>query len=95
MSVQVAQWLVFSAGLYLQVGAVFAVLFALFLVGRIDPAVQKSSWGFRFVILPGATALWPWLLMRVLRGLPPPEEQSPHRCKARCPRQPIESEEAA
>ncbi len=87
MSIEVAEWIVFAARTYLALGAAFAVVFSLFLVTRIDPAAKVSSWGFRLVILPGSVLLWPWLLVRVLRGGPPREERSAHRaCAAACPR---------
>ena len=49
-------------------GIVFACAFAAFGAGRLDAAAAKSGWGFRVVILPGAAALWPWLLYRWVRG---------------------------
>lgn len=86
MSSEVAESIVFGVQMYLWIGAAFAVLFSLFFVGRIDPAARGATWGFRLVIIPGATLLWPWLLGRVIAGDGPPEERSPHRDCSNCPR---------
>lgn len=84
MAVILATWLVRVAGGYLLAGIVFAAVFAWRGVGRIDPVARQGSWGFRFVILPGAAALWPYLAWRWLRGAgDPPEECNAHRRAAR------------
>jgi hypothetical protein len=69
-----ATWIARLAGAYLAVGLVFAVPFAFRWVGRLDPVAGHGTWGFRLLILPGAVALWPLLLIRVRRGgdSPPP-----------------------
>ena len=68
-------------GAYLGCGLVFAIPFALFGVKRIDPHAAHGSWGFRLLIIPGTTALWPLLLWRWLKGIhEPPEECTAHRC---------------
>lgn len=58
--------------LLLEMYAAAGVLFALAFVGigvtRLDSAAKGSSWGFRLMILPGAAALWPWLLARWIRA---------------------------
>ena len=65
---------------YLACGILFAVPFVWFGVNSIDPHARRGTWGFRLLIIPGATALWPLLLSRWLKGLhEPPEECSPHR----------------
>lgn len=75
-----AQWIVGLAGVYLAVGALFAVAFALRGCQRIDPAAATGTWGFRVLILPGAAALWPLLLRRwIAGGGPPPRERNAHR----------------
>lgn len=67
-------------GLYSLAGVVFALLFAFRWVGRIDPAAQEGSWGFRLLIIPGSAALWPLLLSRLRRGSDrPPEPEDAHR----------------
>ncbi len=64
-------------GAYLGVGAVFGALFVSLLVRRIDPDAEHGSWGFRLAILPGAIALWPWMVARLVRG-GEPRERGPH-----------------
>lgn len=63
-----ASALVLALGVYAGLGVVFAVLFVLFGVDRIDPAARGAAPGFRLMILPGSAALWPLLLRRWLRG---------------------------
>lgn len=79
MSETLARWIVGVAGAYLGVGVVFAVAFAAWGVGRIDPAARGAGWGFRALIVPGAAALWPWLAGRWVRGAGPPVERNAHR----------------
>jgi hypothetical protein len=54
--------------IYTGVGLLFAVAFVTAGVSHIDPAAKGSSWGFRLVILPGVTTLWPWLLAKWVRA---------------------------
>ena len=69
-----------SLGVYLSCGLIFAAPFVVFGVSRIDPHAAHGSWGFRFLILPGAMALWPLLLRRWIGGVrAPPEERTAHR----------------
>lgn len=75
----VAVWAV-----YILVGLLFAIPFALFGAGRIDPAARDGSWGFRLIVIPGVMAFWPLLALRWLRGThEPPEENNAHRRAAR------------
>ena len=55
--------------LYAAIGAVTAVGFALFGVTRVQPA--SVSAGARILILPGAMALWPYVLLRWLKAKAP------------------------
>ena len=76
----VAQWIVNLAMIYAAVGLAFAITFVLFGVGRIDESAKGAPIFFRLLILPGAAALWPVLLRRLLRGqTQPPVEKNPHR----------------
>ena len=76
----IAAWLTFGAGIYLAVGMMFGLWFIAAGVKQIDPATIGAGLGFRLLILPGAAALWPMLLMRVLRGQNhPPTECNAHR----------------
>jgi hypothetical protein len=58
-----------ALALYAAVGAVTAVAFALFGVTRVQPA--PVSPGARILILPGAMALWPYVLLRWLKAKAP------------------------
>ena len=53
MSIVVAIWIVRFVGLYLTLGALFALAFVTRGVGRIDPAARNASLGFRVLLLPG------------------------------------------
>ena len=67
-------------GAYLACGFLFALPFAFLGVRKIDPHAAHGSWGFRLLIIPGTTALWPLLLLRWIRGIhEPPEECTAHR----------------
>jgi hypothetical protein len=80
----IARLLVSFAGGYLAVGVVFAVGFVTRGVQRLDPQARDGTWGFRLLLLPGATLLWPLLLARWRRGdRTPPEEHTAHRVAAR------------
>lgn len=52
--------------LYALIGAVAAAAFVLFGVTRVQPA--SVSLGARILILPGAAALWPYVLVRWLKA---------------------------
>ena len=70
--------------IYLGIGAVFAVAFAVAGVHRIDPMAKGAGWGFRLLITPGAALFWPLLLVRWAAGsLAPPVETNAHRRLAR------------
>jgi hypothetical protein len=49
-------------------GAIFAVAFVTVGIHRVDPVAEHTPLGFRLIVLPGAAALWPLLLVRWLRG---------------------------
>lgn len=53
---------------YFTVGLLFGVHFAFGGAARIDPVATEATWGFRVLVIPGAAALWPLLLPRVVRG---------------------------
>ena len=83
------------AGIYLLCGLMFAVPFVVVGVGRIDPHAAHGSWGFRVLILPGTTLLWPLLARRWLRGInEPPQEKTAHRLKEERKTQTAERPEA-
>jgi hypothetical protein len=57
-----------GAALYAAAGAVFAVLFLLFGVVRIDNGTKGAGVVFRLLIVPGLVALWPLMLVRWISG---------------------------
>lgn len=65
---QLATWFVAAIEIYTVVGFVFAMYFALAGVQRLDPLARRTTVGFRLLILPGAAALWPLLLLRLFRS---------------------------
>jgi len=67
ISLTIAIWLVRLGGVYLLLGALFAVPFSLWWAGRLDPVAAHGTWGFRLLLLPGAVLLWPLLAHRLLR----------------------------
>lgn len=72
-----------ALGVYLACGLLFAIVFALFGVKRIDPHAAPGTRGFRLLIIPGAMAFWPLLLKRWMAGAThPPVEKSAHRSVA-------------
>ena len=76
----VAQWIVNLAMVYAGIGLLFAVIFVMIGVGRMDASAKGAPVFFRLLILPGAAALWPVLLGHWLRGQThPPVEKNPHR----------------
>ncbi len=86
--VELASWLLALAGTYLALGIAFALPFAFFGAGKIDPAAKKGSWGFRLLIIPGVAAFWPLLALRWMKGCGhPPEERNRHRQAARSKRE--------
>ena len=53
---------------YLEVGLGVALVFAL-VVGRVEASARGGSLLFRLLIVPGATLLWPLVLLRSVRAL--------------------------
>ena len=78
MSILFAETLIAALGVYLGLGALFALPFVIWGVARIDPRAAGGSIGFRLLILPGVAALWPLFAWRWLRGQGPPEERTAH-----------------
>ncbi len=62
-----AELLVATAGLYSGIGLAFALWFVISGIDRLDPAARGAGPFFRALILPGAAALWPMLLLRCVR----------------------------
>jgi hypothetical protein len=62
----IVAFLVNALALYAAIGVVTALAFVSFGVTRVQPAAV--SLGARVLILPGATALWPYVLLRWLKA---------------------------
>jgi hypothetical protein len=77
-----AEIIVYSVGIYLLVGVLFALWFAARGVARLDDAAKDTSYGFRFIIFFGATAFWILLLWRLAKGAKRPTEKNTHRLEA-------------
>ena len=54
--------------LYAVVGLVTAVAFVVFGLARVLPPGTPVTVGARVLFLPGATLLWPYVLMRWIKG---------------------------
>ena len=68
---------------YAAIGLGFAVLFVSVGVDKVDHQARGAGIGFRLMILPGVTALWPLLLSRwIHRVSEPPVERNAHRARA-------------
>lgn len=84
MNPLLAEALLAAAGLYLGIGLAFAVAFVTIGVARVDANAAGTGAGFRLLLLPGATALWPLLAARWRDGRhEPPEQHDPHTDAAR------------
>jgi hypothetical protein len=59
-------FLLAALALYAVVGIATALAFAIFGVTRVQPA--PVSLGARILLLPGAAALWPYVLLRWLKA---------------------------
>lgn len=66
MSIELAETIWLAVGAYLGAGALFAFYFVLRGVDRLDAASRGAGFLFRVFLFPGAAALWPLLLMRML-----------------------------
>jgi len=61
-----AEWIVTILTVYVGIGALFGVAFAVRGAGVLDPVPKSSGWRFRAVLFPGSVALWPLLLKKWL-----------------------------
>ena len=59
-----AELFVILLGLYAAIGVLFAICFLTRGIDQMDPVSKGSGIGFRLILLPGVTALWPVLLLR-------------------------------
>jgi len=61
------EWFVNLLIAYMAIGFMFGILFVSAGVHHIDAVAKGAGLGFRLIILPGVTALWPALLLRWVR----------------------------
>jgi hypothetical protein len=59
-----ADFILLAFASYALLGVVFGVFFVTSGVGRVDHATIGAPWSFRLLILPGAAALWPLMLLK-------------------------------
>ena len=61
---------------YLAIGLIAATALLVRGLGRLDPAADGASLGFRAIVFPGLVALWPLLVRRWLSGTSAPHRES-------------------
>lgn len=57
-------FLLITVALYLLLGFVFAILFVISGIDKIDEGAHGAGLGFRVIIVPGCTVFWPLLLKK-------------------------------
>lgn len=65
----IAEMIVAVLAIYGAIGVIFAVPFLWRGLGRLDATAKEGTWGFKAVIFPGVVALWPVLLLKLLRAI--------------------------
>jgi hypothetical protein len=71
---------IYALTAYAAIGFMFALVFVMVGVQRLDSEARGSGIGFRVLILPGVAAFWPLFLYRWTTGVTePPVEKNPHR----------------
>jgi hypothetical protein len=63
----IGQFLLFALGLYALVGVGVSFAFVTIGITKVLPTPASFTAGARLVLLPGAAALWPYVLVRWLR----------------------------
>ena len=66
---RMAELLVGALAVYGLAGAVFAAAFVTAGIQRVDPVAEQAPVTFRLIAIPGAAALWPFLLVRWIRSV--------------------------
>ena len=72
MSVETAEHIVSGLGLYFFTGFVFAIIFVMLGVQKIDPAARSMPVRARLIVLPGSMLLWPLMLFKWITQKEPP-----------------------
>ena len=62
-----AETILAIVGIYLAIGALFAIAFVIRGCSVIDPTAKGAGIGFRILIFPACVALWPLLLTKWLK----------------------------
>ena len=58
-------------GVYLAIGFLFAIAFIFKGLEKVDEGAHGGTWGFKVIIIPGITALWPFLLIKWIKSSRP------------------------
>ena len=66
MGLALAHAILWVAGIYVAIGVIVGLPFAVSGIGRVDPAAKAAPWSFRVLVLPGVVALWPLIARRWL-----------------------------
>ena len=74
-----AEIIVYTVGVYLGIGVIFALYFVIFGIAKLDQAAKGTSVFFRFLIFFGAVPFWTLLVWRLTFGAPRPVENTAHR----------------
>lgn len=53
---------------YFILGLVFALVFVIWGIHKVDEDASGTHWFFRILMIPGSMAFWPILLMKWVRG---------------------------
>ncbi len=56
--------ILYLIGVYLIAGFVFAIVFLLRWIDRVDESVLGASWTFKLIVLPGCIVFWPILFKK-------------------------------
>ena len=66
MSIQQAEKIWQAVAVYAAAGLLFALVYLIFALRRVDPGAAESPLRVKILIVPGIVALWPFLLLQWL-----------------------------
>ncbi len=78
-----AELIIYAFGIYLAIGALFALWFVTFGVSKLDDSTIGTTAGFRFLIFFGTAAFWVVFTWRLMAGRKRPIERNAHRRRAK------------
>ena len=58
----------YGVAIYLAAGLLVALSLVTFGIARVLPEPRPATVGARLLFVPGATVLWPYVLVRLIRG---------------------------